>query len=168
MSGAYDGLRLAARGKDAGEDEPENELTPDSPDEETPTVSDEKEQEDMTTKNDAEDAPKGAAAIDYNARMQTVFAHESVKGREARAAEILGDPDFNGLSAEAVIKLIAGEAKPEAKADEDGPEGKTMLRMLADGADADLGVDGAEKAKADNYGWAKAHEKVAKRYGRKN
>jgi hypothetical protein len=87
------------------------------------------------------------AATDGTARMKAVFAHESVKGNEARAAALLADNDFDALSAEAIVKIIAGDTAPKPEANDDSAVGKEMLAKM-DVVTGDLGADGGE-AKPD-------------------
>lgn len=104
--------------------------------------------------------PINASAPDLNARLKAVAADERIKGRESAALEMLADAEFDGLSAEAVCKLVA--KTPLAAADSDGAK---MLAAIESGGNPDLGNGGGdakestEAEQAKEY-FANAHAEI--------
>lgn len=162
-NGAYAGLRRAPRAAMPDPDEnekPEDECA-DGKDKDT-TMEKTHTQADV---DQAAQAAASAAAKATNDRFNAVLASEHYAGRETLAHTLLAK---DALSAQDIIETLQAaekKAAPQASADEGG----TMLANMRQGADADLGTEGGEEldAKADNYGWAKAHAKVAKMRGQK-
>ncbi len=160
-NGAYAGLRRAPR---AAMPDPEND---ELPEDESAEGKDKETNMDKThTQADVDQAAQAAAsaaAKAANERFSTVLASEHYAGRETLAHSLLAK---DVLSAADIIETLqAAEKKtaPEASAD----EGSTMLANMRAGADVDLGTEGGDEldAKAENYGWAKAHAKIAKMRG---
>lgn len=162
-NGAYAGLRRAPRAAMPDPDETE------TPEDECAEGKDKETNMEKThTQADVDQAVATASAAAMKAaseRYNTVLASEHYAGRETLAQALLAK---DALSAQDIIETLqAAEKKsaPEASADEGGD----MLATMRLGADADLGTEGGEEhaVKADNYGWGKAHAKVAKMRGQK-
>lgn len=126
----------------------------------------------MTTETEAKPAaavaapaaaaePDAAAKPDLVARMKAVLGDDKVKGKTARAAELLADSDYDGLSAEAMIKLVASQ--PEAAAPEDDT-GKRMLAAMTVETPP-IGSGGEPDPAANNYGWDKIHAEIREARG---
>jgi hypothetical protein len=180
MSSRFAEIRARARGeslnaktamkpaKADGEEEIDPNLDPENEDEDELELA--KKDKPMTEKTKANDDAVAVTAvaspiIDFNARMQTVFASEQVKGKSEYAAAILADTDFNGLSAEAVIKLVAKHETPSA--DKDSGEAAKILAAIS-GGNANLGTDsGNTTSEPENsaVGWNKAVSAINARNG---
>jgi hypothetical protein len=161
--------RLAAHRERAPAPTPAASVANSNPD---PALSGEDEDDSTEKENEMTDKPNAdkpvvapaSAAIDFNARMKAVFADDSVKGKETRAAAILADADFDGLSAEAIIKIVAGDASPAVVAasnGDDDPEFRTAaLAALTTAPNPMVTPTGGEPAAKANHGWADIHAEV--------
>jgi hypothetical protein len=109
----------------------------------------------------------GYSSPDFNARMKAVAADDRTKGREAQALAMLGDSDFDSLSAAAICKTLA--TMPITTAPAADNDGARMLAAIESGANnPDLGNESAalptDKAVAA-AGWAKAAADVNRMAG---
>ena len=128
------------------EDDEEDETNPE------PEAGADKETE-MTDKTKKEDQPVAAEpkadAIDHKARMQAVFANETVKGKERLAADILADAAFDSLTADAVIKLVGKSEAGAAPKKDDDAEFRDKAAAAMDAKIGDLGEGGGVVAVED-------------------
>lgn len=112
-------------------------------------------------------ADAGAEARDPRvaAVAAAVATDDACKGKADMALAMLADPDFNDLSASAMVKVLA--RAPATEANGDAADGKAMLELMRQGASVNLGNDGAAKPAAEeNHGWAKIHEELRARNAR--
>ncbi len=160
MNGAYEGLRLASH---AQTEIPNPEVQGD--DATNLSTTKENEMTDIIKVENLATPLVAVSSVDLNARMKTVFAADAVKGKEGFAASLLGDSEFDALSAEAIVKLVAAQSVAAPNADE-SEVGNRMLAQIEANPNPEITPAGGEqKADDSDAGWKKATASVNKRNG---
>lgn len=172
-TGAYAGLRMAARAATPDPEQDPNEIEPDGdPDDESapPKERNKKDMKPMDT--NCNDTAVAQAVAAERTRTTTVLASEHYAGREKLAASLLATE----LGADQIVAALAA-ATPAAAVASDDPEAAARSEMQdALAANRNSGIDPgsgggspeAASAQAIEAGWNKATAAVNRRNGFKD